>query len=120
MNGNQNNYVGIAAAGCAVREPDGLGIGDGHADAGGQGAARRVCVATGFEYRDEFIHTLASGQVVMYPTWLGGKVVVQFLSRNEALNYVDAKRALETVLLAEESFSRAEKRGGAHEWQGAR
>jgi len=61
----------------------------------------RVCVATDFKYRDEFVHTLASGQVVIFPSWLGGQKRCEFVSKNEAMNFVDARRAYDRMLLAE-------------------
>jgi|GEM_PF-4028652 len=60
-----------------------------------------ICVTTGVEYRGEFIHTLASGQVVVYPSWLGGQVQAEFLNHNEAMNFIDAKHALSCVLAAD-------------------
>jgi len=50
-----------------------------------------MCVATGFVYRGEAIHTLASGQVVMFPSWLGGKVGAEFANKSEAKAFVDAR-----------------------------
>jgi len=49
-----------------------------------------MCVATGFVYRGEAIHTLASGQVVMFPSWLGGKRA-EFADNGEAKAFVDAR-----------------------------
>jgi hypothetical protein len=49
-----------------------------------------ICVATGFVYRGEAIHTLASGQVVIYPSWLGG-ARAEFEKPSEARAFVDAR-----------------------------
>ena len=64
----------------------------------------RTCVLTGFQYRGEMIHVPAMGPVVIFPSWLGGKVRAEFIKESEAKNFVDARRALEVVLYAEASF----------------
>jgi hypothetical protein len=48
---------------------------------------------TGFLYLGEAIHTVATGQVVIYPSWLGGKVRAEFLNKGEAMSFIDAHLA---------------------------
>ena len=63
-----------------------------------------TCVLTGFEYRGEMIHVPAIGPVVVFPSWLGGKVRAEFVRKSEALNFVDARRAIEKLQFAEQAF----------------
>jgi hypothetical protein len=56
-----------------------------------------VCVLTGFVYRGEAIHTVATGQVVIFPSWLGGKVRAKFETKGEAMSFVDAHIAVVEV-----------------------
>lgn len=72
----------------------------------------RMIVAVGKPYREEIIWHLACGQAVVFPSWMGGRVQVGFLTVGEAQAFVDAAQICACLEVAGDNLNCVAHGGG--------